>query len=224
LSRARLLLLNVAVVAGCALVYELVAGTLASYVLGDAVTEFALVLGIYLSAMGAGAWASRGLAARAARRYVEAELALSVLGGASAPALMALAHAPAFRALLYGDVFAVGALVGLELPLLMRVLQRDLGFRDLVSRALFFDYAGALAASLLFPIALAHAGLGLVRTSLAAGLANAVVALSATWLLRPAFGEARDPLRALRGAGVLLTAALLVALARAGSWTALTAE
>ena len=43
-----LLYLNVLIIATCGLVYELLAGTLASYVLGDSVTQFSLIIGIYL--------------------------------------------------------------------------------------------------------------------------------------------------------------------------------
>ncbi len=49
-----LVYLTVLVVATCGLVYELVAGTLASYVLGDSVTQFSTVIGVYLSALGLG--------------------------------------------------------------------------------------------------------------------------------------------------------------------------
>ncbi len=51
--------LTVLVIATCGLVYELVAGALASYLLGDTVTQFSLVIGIYLTAMGAGSWLSK---------------------------------------------------------------------------------------------------------------------------------------------------------------------
>ena len=58
MTRAQLFLLylNVLVIATCGLVYELLAGTLASYVLGDSVTQFSLVIGVYLFALGVGAW------------------------------------------------------------------------------------------------------------------------------------------------------------------------
>ena len=62
-----LLYLNVLIIASCGLVYELLAGTLASYLLGDSVTQFSLVIGIYLSALGAGAWISRFVDERLAR-------------------------------------------------------------------------------------------------------------------------------------------------------------
>jgi spermidine synthase len=48
----------VLVVATCGLIYELLAGTLASYLLGDSVTQFSTVIGTYLFAMGVGSWLS----------------------------------------------------------------------------------------------------------------------------------------------------------------------
>src|SRR5262249_53006106 len=143
-----LLYLNVLVVATCGLIYELLAGTLASYVLGDSVTQFSLVIGTYLSALGVGAWLSRFIDRRLARAFVEVELAVALLGGSSAPLLFfAFAHLRWFQALLFLEVFAIGTLVGLELPLLMRILRDHLDFNDLVSRVLAFDYIGALLAS-----------------------------------------------------------------------------
>ena len=59
MKRAPLLFLNVFVIATCGLIYELLAGTLSSYVLGDSVTQFSLIIGIYLFAMGVGSWLSR---------------------------------------------------------------------------------------------------------------------------------------------------------------------
>ena len=56
MKRPPLLFLNVLIVATCGLIYELLAGTLASYVLGDSVTQFSLIIGIYLFAMGVGSW------------------------------------------------------------------------------------------------------------------------------------------------------------------------
>ena len=45
--------------AACGLVYELLASTIASYLLGDSVTQFSTVIGTYLFAMGIGSWCSR---------------------------------------------------------------------------------------------------------------------------------------------------------------------
>lgn len=225
-ARERLLLGNVLVVALCALVYELLCGTLASYLLGDAVLQFSLVLGTYLSAMGVGAWAARALEPRAATRYVEIELALAVVGGLSVPALLwGVAAKVPLRLALHGYVFVIGALVGIELPLLVRILRdrngappedeaADAGrFGRIVARALAYDYLGALAASLLFPLLLVPR-LGLVRTAVLAGMVNALVALSATFVVT----TSRPVL--LRAASGVVLAVLLVVFARGEAWLA----
>ena len=72
MNRTPILFLNVLVIAACGLVYELLAGTVASYVIGDSVTQFSLIIGLYLSALGVGAWLSRYLE-RDGHRVVTAE-------------------------------------------------------------------------------------------------------------------------------------------------------
>src|SRR3712207_3674350 len=144
MNRAPLLYLNVLIVATCGLVYELLAGTLASYVLGDSVTQFSLIIGIYLFAMGVGAWLSGYIDKALARRFIEVELGVAILGGFSAPLLfLSFSRLSFFQITLYSIVFLIGTLVGLEIPLLMRILKDNLDFKSLVSRVLAFDYIGA---------------------------------------------------------------------------------
>src|SRR3954471_1305287 len=188
MNRTPVLFLNVVVVAICGLVDELLAGTLASYLLGDSVTQFSTVIGVYLSALGIGAWVSRYFERNLAARFVEVELAVALVGGVSAPFLFfTFSEGASFRFALYGLVLVVGTLVGLEIPLLMRILKDSLQFKDLVSRILSFDYLGALFASLLFPIVLVPK-LGLVRASLFFGLLNALVGLWSPFLLQDQLG------------------------------------
>jgi spermidine synthase len=217
-----LLYLNVLVIATCGLIYELLAGTLASYVLGDSVTQFSLVIGVYLSALGVGAWLSGFLKEGLARCFIEVELGVALLGGASAPLLfLTFAFAQYFALLLYLVVFAIGVLVGLELPLLMRILREHLDFSALVARVLAFDYIGALVASVMFPI-LFVPRLGLVRTSLVFGMLNALVALWGTWLLRPLLNP--RSLAGLRGRAVLVLGLLVAGLIKADALTHLAEE
>jgi spermidine synthase len=138
-----------------------------------------------------------------ARCFIEVELGVALLGGASAPLLfLSFARLTFFHVVLYGVVFAIGVLVGLELPLLMRIVKDQLDFKELVSRVLTFDYIGALVASLLFPIFFVPK-LGLVRTSLVFGMMNACVGMWGTWLLRPLLKGGVVGLR-IRGVIVLL--------------------
>jgi spermidine synthase len=206
------LLASVFVVAACGLLYELAAGALASYLLGDSVLQFSTIIGTYLFAMGVGSWLSRYFERQLPAHFLRIELLVALIGGAlPATLFVANAYAPgAFRFLLYGMVLAVGTLVGLEIPLVMRILKRNVALKDLVSQVLTFDYLGALAVSLAFPLLLVPQ-LGLIRTGLLFGLMNALVALWAVWLFR---WELRR-LRAHVAACVMVLGLLLAALAGA---------
>lgn len=209
------LLAVVLVIATAGLVYELVMAAVASYLLGDSLTQFSLVIGLYLSALGLGAYASRFVGDRLARTFVDVELATALLGGFSAPGLfLAFGYTDAFRLILYGLVVAVGVLVGLELPLLIRILERRLSFKDLIAKTLTFDYLGALLGSLGFSLLLVPS-LGLARTSLVCGFLNACAGLASTFVLsRGGLLEARE-LRATR-----LRAGLVLLLLIGGFWGA----
>jgi spermidine synthase len=188
------LLASVFVVAACGLVYELAAGTLASYLLGDSILQFSTVIGTYLFAMGVGSYLSRFFERQLIAHFLRIELLVGLAGGLMPLALFALQSlsSPSFRFALYAMVLAVGVLVGLEIPLVMRILKQQTrggegGLKHLVSQVLTFDYLGALAVSVAFPLLLVP-HLGLIRTGAFFGLMNAAVAAWALWLFR---GELR---------------------------------
>ena len=215
-----LLLASVFVVAACGLVYELAAGALASYLLGDSVLQFSTIIGSYLFAMGLGSWLSRYVERQLVAQFLRIELLVGVIGGLMPAALFAV-HSLlppgqwlAFRVLLYGLVLLVGTLVGLEIPLVMRILKRHFreryALKDLVSQVLTFDYLGALLVALAFPLLLVPQ-LGLVRTGLFFGILNVLVAVWALWLFR-------TELRAWRAHALACALSLgLLALAMAGA-------
>jgi spermidine synthase len=187
------LLASVLVVAACGLVYELAAGALASWLLGDSVLQFSTVIGTYLFAMGVGSWASRHVQRQLVAQFLRIELLVGLIGGLM-PALLFVAHSSlpvgaglAFRVLLYGLVGVIGVLVGLEIPLVMRILKSHFSQRwalsELVSQVLTFDYLGALLVAVAFPL-LFVPHLGLVRTGVFFGLMNTLVAVWALWLFR----------------------------------------
>jgi spermidine synthase len=207
-----LLLASVFVIAACGLVYELAAGALASYLLGDSILQFSTVIGVYLFAMGLGSWLSRFVERQLSAVFLQVELLVGVIGGLMPAALFA-AHSllppdqvAAFRTLMYALVLLVGALVGLEIPLVMRILKHNFshryGLKDLVSQVLTFDYLGALLVALAFPLVLVPQ-LGLVRTGLAFGLMNVGVAVWAWWMFRAEL-RARRALAGACGFSLLL--------------------
>ena len=212
--RSTLLLVTVLVISTAGLVYELLGGALASQHLGDSVTQFSTTIGVYLFSMGVGAWLSGHVREKLAERFVDVELATALIGGFEAPILwLAAGHASSYRLVLYGVLGLIGTLVGLELPLMMRILKEELSFEKLVARVLTFDYIGALVGSLLFALVFVPQ-LGMLRTSLMLGLLNVAAAVLSTFLLRDLL-TSRARLRQRIIAGVL-AAALLVTFAYAG--------
>ncbi|WP_374583132.1 polyamine aminopropyltransferase [Pseudoduganella sp.] len=215
----KILIVSVFVVASCGLAYELIAGALSSYLLGDSVLQFSTIIGCYLFAMGVGAHFSKYVKDEdVLARFVDIELAVGLIGGLSAAVLFmtyAWAAAP-FRTMLYTTVFLVGAMVGMEIPLVMRALNaRQTEFSEIVSRVLTFDYLGALAVSVLFPLVLAPR-LGLVRTGFLFGMLNIGVALWTIYVFRTELANVVG--RLLRASAVML--ALVVGFISADRLTA----
>ncbi len=217
------LLASVFVVAACGLVYELTAGALASYLLGDSILQFSTIIGAYLFAMGLGSYVSRYIEHNLASHFLRIELFVGVIGGLMPAALFMLhAHLSAsaaliFRLPLYGLVMLIGILVGLEIPLVMRLLKKQYALKDLVSQVLTFDYLGALLVSIAFPLIFVPQ-LGLIRTGLFFGLLNVGVALWTLWLFK-------DQLQRLRAhvwaciACIALLAAAFAGAEKITTWT-----
>jgi spermidine synthase len=161
--------------------------------------------------MGIGSALSRYINRGLAYRFVWIELLLGVVGGFSSALLfLAFAYSQGFQLLMYAIVIVIGVLVGLEIPLLMRIIHGRYHFRDVIAHVLTFDYLGALGASLLFPILLVP-HLGLVRSAMLFGIINAGVALWSTFLFANQLARAT----ALRILCIVILAALSVGLAEA---------
>lgn len=178
------LLFSVAIIATCGLVYELIAGALASYLLGDSVTQFSLIIGVYLFSMGVGSYLSKFITKRLLATFISIEFLVGIVGGISATVLfIAFEYVSYFKLLLFFFVFIIGTFVGLEIPLLMRILKDRYEFKDLVSKIFTVDYIGALFASVAFPLFLAPQ-LGLMRTAFLFGLFNISVGLWTLYIFK----------------------------------------
>ncbi|MBB5933836.1 spermidine synthase [Streptomyces zagrosensis] len=164
------------VCAACGLVYELELVALASYLLGDSVTQASVVLSVMVFAMGMGSLLAKRLRGRAALAFGAVESLLALIGGASAMALYAcFAWYGESRSALVGFSLAIGVLIGAEVPLLMTLIQRirrqDAG--GAVADLFAADYVGALAGGLAFPfLLLPH--LGQLTGALVTGAVNVI--------------------------------------------------
>ena len=127
--------------------------------------------------MGIGSFFSRFFSSNLIRSFIQIEILVGLVGGFSSTILYLLfEHAAYFKLILYLLVGITGTLVGLELPILMRILKDRIEFSDLVSKIFTMDYIGALLASIIFPLLLIP-NLGIMKTSLFFGVFNVLVAV-----------------------------------------------
>lgn len=111
------MLTAVFVCAACGLVYELELVALASYLIGDSVTQASVVLSVMVFAMGVGSLLAKRLRCRAAVGFGVLETVLALVGGCSAMVLYAaFAWFGESRFVLVGFSLAIGVLIGAEIP------------------------------------------------------------------------------------------------------------
>lgn len=172
-----ILIFSVLITSICALTYELVVGTLSSYLLGNSVTQFSITIGFFLFAMGVGSFLSRQIKANELRWFIIIELLTGAFGGISAVVL--------YVVFAYSDVHyyvtmiilscVIGICIGLEVPLLTRIVAHYEALNKALAHVLSVDYLGALLASLAFPLVFLPT-MGVILTAFIMGLLNVVVA------------------------------------------------
>ena len=203
-----LLLFSIFTVALCGLTYELLAGAVSSYLLGNSVLWFSLTIGGFMSAMGIGAWLSRTWKTGLLEGFIAVEIAVGLIGGLAGPGLFwAYTYTSAYQVVLFIVVGLIGTGIGLEIPLLTRYLEQFGTLRTAISDVMSVDYAGALGASVLFPLVLLPT-LGLMKTFPAVGLLNLSVAGLTVWFFRHQLQRV-VPFGLAVGAGFLLMVVIL---------------
>ncbi len=206
--QAGILLMSIAVVALCGIVYELIIGTVSSYLLGNSVYQFSFTIGFFMFAMGIGSYLSKFLTGNLLRNFIYVEILLALVGGiCSLTLFFVFPVSPGlYQTAMFTFVLTIGTLVGLEIPLLTRILVQTSGMRKSIANVMSLDYTGALIGSIAFPLMLLP-GLGLLRSSFAVGLINIAVALITVLFL---WNVLERPQRLL--AAVIATIVLLLGL------------
>lgn len=176
-GRAKLAIIVTAfAISVCGISYELLAGTISSYFLGNAVLQYSLTIGVFLSAMGVGSYISRKFDKNLLESFIVIQIFVGLTGGFSTLILYtAYEYTEAFSLIFYAFVLLLGTLIGLEIPILMRILKDYEALKFSISDILAFDYVGALLASILFPL-LVLPKMGIMHASFFYGLMSVVVA------------------------------------------------
>ncbi len=181
-----ILILSIFVVGLCSIIYELLISTTSSYFLGDSIKQFSIIIGVYMAAMGVGAYLSRLMEKELMTRFVEVELVLGIIGGLSVPFLyftFSQVDYTSFNWIVIALIGVIGTLTGLEIPLLTRVMEEYYPNDKNLSNVLSLDYLGALAATMIFPFFLLP-WVGVFKSSIIFGFVNVLVGIFNLWVFR----------------------------------------
>ncbi len=209
------LLLSVLIVALCGIAYELIIAAVSSYLLGNSVAQFSITIGLFMFAMGIGSYLTKFIHDQLVERFIQIEIAVALVGGLSAALLFVVfPYYALYKPVMYGLILLIGTLVGLEIPLLTRILSRSASFSESLAHVLSLDYIGALIGSVSFPLLLLPS-LGLFRSSFAIGLLNISVATIALTM----FGSSHPSVRGYWKVAILVIGILLTGLFASGQIT-----
>ena len=184
-NESRVLLLNIFLAGLCSIIYELLIATATSYFLGDSITQFSVTIGVYMATMGVGSYVSKWVKDEGILpNFISFELMLALVGGVSVP-LIYFSYSLGFSVQAVSVVLTaiIGVLVGLEIPLLSRLMAQHYSLKSNLANVLSIDYLGALLATLLFPFVLLPT-MGIFKSSLLFGLVNLLIAASLLWLFK----------------------------------------
>ena len=176
-KEAVILLLSVFIVGFCTIIYELLIGSVSSYFLGDSIRQFSIVIGLTMTAMGLGTLISRLINKNLIYYFILVEVILAVIGGLCVPILyFAYTVEAVYYPVMILLILLIGGLIGLEIPLLTRIMEKYYNLKDNISNVLSLDYLGAFIATVVFPFILLPF-LGVFESSIFAGFLNLIVAI-----------------------------------------------
>ena len=174
----RLLLVTTLLISICSIIYELIISSMSTYLNGDSVKQYSITIGLYMSAMGIGSYLSKKIRKDLFNKFIFVELSTGVLGGFSTLVLLlSNIYTSIYYLIMYFLIIGIGVLVGLEIPILTRIIEENnSNIRVNLANIFTFDYIGGLVGSLAFPLFL-FPKLGFITTALCIGTINILVSL-----------------------------------------------
>lgn len=147
-------MLTTLIISGCSICYELIISAVSSYLAGDTTLQYSITIGLYMSAMGLGSFLSKFLKTDLFNKFVCVEIGVGIIGGMSALVLfLANLYLEQYQLVMYIWIILIGTLVGVEIPILTRIIESDQeNLRVTISSIFSFDYIGGLIGSIAFPL------------------------------------------------------------------------
>jgi spermidine synthase len=188
--------------------YEYIIGTTNAYLLGDAILQLSVIMGIMVLVMGIVClFQSRLRNDRLVEWFIVVELLLVVIGGFAPLTLQWLftISPDSFSALSYLYAAIVGFLIGIEIPLIMRINEKFA--KDLsqnIANTWSLDYFGAVV-GLAAWILMLKFGVSITNISFCIAALNMAVVIAALW-----FFWRRKMLRGWNSKALLLSLTVIV--------------
>lgn len=130
---------------------EYILSTLASYFIGDSATQWALIVSVMLFSMGLGSRLSQYFEGNLLIKFIGVEFLLSILVSFSSLLAYTAAGLTDYVGLIiYALSILIGLLIGLEIPLVMRLNERFESLKVNVASVMEKDYFGSLIGGLFF--------------------------------------------------------------------------
>ena len=164
------------------IVSEYTISTLATYFLGDSVFQWTMVVSMMLFSMGLGSRLSKMFDYKLLEKFILIECLLSVIASnVTVIVYVCFAFYGNTTFVIYFLSVLVGLLIGMEIPIVIRLNEKFEKLKVNISSALENDYYGSLIGGIFFAF-LGLPILGLVYTPLILGSINFIVALSLLWV------------------------------------------
>jgi len=159
------------------IVAEYVLSTLATYFLGDSVFQWSMIVSIMLFSMGLGSRFSKFFENNLLSTFINIEFILSIIVSFISLIIYTVSAWTHFTAeMIYSLSILVGMLIGMEIPLVIRINERYESLKVNVSSAMENDYYGSLLGGVFFAfVGLPY--LGITHTPFVLGSINFGVAI-----------------------------------------------
>lgn len=158
------------------IVAEYVLSTLATYFIGNSIFQWTMIVSLMLFCMGLGSRLSKRITKNLIQNFLILEVTLSIVVAFSSVLVYTLAAFSAYYGIvIYSLSMLVGLLIGLEIPLVVRINKEYEDLKTNISSILEKDYYGSLLGGVFFAF-IGLPILGLSYTPFVLGLINFFVA------------------------------------------------
>ncbi|RZT00004.1 polyamine aminopropyltransferase [Aquimarina brevivitae] len=159
------------------IVAEYVLSTLATYFIGDSVFQWTMIVSLMLFFMGLGARLSKNISGNLISKFLILEVLLSILVSFTSLLVYTIAAVGGYYGIvIYTLCITIGLLIGIEIPIVIRINESYQDLRTNISSVLEKDYYGSLLGGVFFGF-IGLPLLGLTYTPFVLGFVNLSVAI-----------------------------------------------